>query len=275
MRSGNWDGLLPTRETRQSKLSVLLNDIGESRCPAHSGPLSDADTSRQEAFPMMRAFINQHPALRAGTPWTEANEVRSLHQTNGIDCGVWAIENGVSLMWHLRAAPRFNAWNARRTYALSLYNRAVMHNRPGQAPSPNARGQGYGIDMRQPTQQAITSPAAIERDMLDAAQAFLTGTASPLRSVASRQSSVLSELPRPLLSPTPLRPVGNVGVQRGDPARSGPNVETRSQARGDMPPPGSGPQRSGDPHFGVATRGRGRGSNRGQGRGGQGRGHGS
>ena len=44
MRSGNWDGLLLTGKTRQSTLSVSLNDIGESRCPAHSGPLSDADT---------------------------------------------------------------------------------------------------------------------------------------------------------------------------------------------------------------------------------------
>jgi len=40
MKSGNWDGLLPTGKTRQSTLSVSLNDIGESRYPAHSGPLS-------------------------------------------------------------------------------------------------------------------------------------------------------------------------------------------------------------------------------------------
>jgi hypothetical protein len=45
MRSGNWDGLLPTGKTRQSTLSVSLNDISESRCPAYSGPLSDADTA--------------------------------------------------------------------------------------------------------------------------------------------------------------------------------------------------------------------------------------
>src|SRR2546423_521988 len=45
MRLDNWDGLLPTRKMRQSTLSVSLNDIGESRCPAHSGPLSDADTA--------------------------------------------------------------------------------------------------------------------------------------------------------------------------------------------------------------------------------------
>jgi hypothetical protein len=44
MRPGNWDGLLLTGKARQSTLSVSLNDIGESRYPAHSGPLSDADT---------------------------------------------------------------------------------------------------------------------------------------------------------------------------------------------------------------------------------------
>src|SRR5437868_8919236 len=42
--------LLRTGKTRQSTLSVSLNNIGESRCPVHFGPRSDADTLAPQAL---------------------------------------------------------------------------------------------------------------------------------------------------------------------------------------------------------------------------------
>jgi hypothetical protein len=80
--------------------------------------------TRQQAFASMRNLINAHPALRDAGVWQEAG-TRSIRQTNGIDCGIFVIENGLALMDGEIAAREVNTYAARRRLAHELLNQAV------------------------------------------------------------------------------------------------------------------------------------------------------
>ena len=105
--------------------------------------------TRQQAFTMMRTFLNSTPILHTTGVWVESEE-RSVQQSNGIDCGIFTIENGHALMAGGARAEEFNPFASRRRMAHELWDVAARHNPPGRV--QYARGTAspaQGIDMRE------------------------------------------------------------------------------------------------------------------------------
>ena len=63
--------------------------------------------TRQQAFAMMRSYLDSTPILHTAGVWVESEE-RSIQQINGIDCGIFTIENGHALMAGGTRAEEFN-----------------------------------------------------------------------------------------------------------------------------------------------------------------------
>lgn len=149
-----------------NRLPVLPSGHGHIYVPVHMGNvhwgLAHFDTTnrlmfwldsregyyvpRQLAFSMMRRFIDAQPSLRSLGEWDET-DVRSIQQTDQINCGIFAIENGFALM-HNDYAHDINPWTTRRTLAHAFYDTAATANAPAVGQRP-ARQQTVGLDFRE------------------------------------------------------------------------------------------------------------------------------
>jgi len=227
--------------------------------------------TRQQAFTMMRSFLDSTPILHTAGVWVESEE-RSIQQTNGIDCGIFTIENGHALMAGSTRAEEFNPFASRRRMAHELWDAAAHHNPPGRI--QYARGTAspaQGIDMREvkgpvtpPKFGPVGTASATSEDgriegLVDEMAAWVGGKRFPSQ---QRQGTPASVASSPLSSVPP-----SIASDQETPSRSGP--VTRSGQGGTGPggnPPGSAAQRGSSGPAGRGSAGRGN-RGRGQGRG--------
>lgn len=220
--------------------------------------------TRQQAFTMMRTFLLGTPILHTTGVWVESEE-RSVQQSNGIDCGIFTIENGYALMAGGARAEEFNPFASRRRMAHELWDAAARHNPPGMIQyASGTTSPAQGIDMREvkgpaapPKFGAVGTASVPSEDgkiegLVDEMAAWVNGKQSPSQQHQGKPASVASS---PLSSVPP-----SIASRQGS-----PETPSRSGPGGNQP--GSAAQRgSGTPAGrGIAGRGnRGRGQGRGQ-----------
>jgi hypothetical protein len=204
--------------------------------------------------------------------WTESEE-RSVQQRNGIDCGIFTIENGHALMAGCARAEEFNTFASCRTMAHELWEAAARHNPPGRVQYAHGTASpAQRIDMREvkgpvtpPKFGPVGTASATSKDgridgLVDEMEAWLGGKRPPSQ---QRQGTPASVAFSPLSSVPP-----SIASHQETPPRSGPVTPSGQGSTAPVGnPPGSVAQRgsSGLAGRGSAGRGnRGRGQGRGQ-----------
>jgi hypothetical protein len=105
--------------------------------------------TRQQGFTMIRTFLNDTPVLHTTGVWVKSDE-RSIQQKNGIDCGIFTIENRHTLMAAGTRAEGFNPYASRRRLAHELLKAAIRYNPPGRVQyAREMASPARGIDMRE------------------------------------------------------------------------------------------------------------------------------
>jgi len=230
--------------------------------------MEGAFMTRKQAFTMMRRFLVSTPILHTTGLWMESEE-RSVQQSNGIDCGIFAIENGYALMAGGTRAEEFNPFASRRGMAHELWDTAARHNPPGRVQyARGATSPAQGIDMREvkgpatpPKFGAVgTGSGTPENGKIDGLVDEMAAWAGEKRSPSQQgQGTSASVASSPLSSAPP-----SIASHQGSPetpSRSGP--VTRSVEPGGNPPGGTASRRLNHPagrgFLGRWNRGRGQG----------------